>query len=45
MDGKKGTPEWKPEWTDVHSLQREGEVMLAGLAVPYQVAALLAQPQ
>lgn len=28
-----------------HSLQGEGEVILAGLAVAYQVAGLLAQPQ
>lgn len=34
-----------PSPIQAHSLQGEGEVILAGLAVAHQVAGLLAQPQ
>lgn len=38
-----GAPALQPSW--IHSLQGEGEVVLAGLAVAHQVARLLAEPQ
>lgn len=38
-------PAAAPQVAQVHSLQGEGEVVLAGLAVAHQVAGLLAEPQ